>query len=156
MEELPNPSEFRLDTDIQAVLTVLGRRTHTYNRGEKQRLNLMNADLWTTDLRGAQLQGADLYKAQLQGAYLQDAWLKDTYLRRAQLQGAHLLDAQLQGADLKDAQLQGVQNLTVEQLLTVKTLYEAKLDQPLREEIKQRRPSLLDKPRHNLDDLCAE
>lgn len=117
MEELPTPSEFRLATDIQAVLTVLGRRTHTHKKGDKQRLNLMNADLRTADLREARLQGANLYKARLEGAYLQDAQLQDTYLRgaqlqraclqRVQLQGAHLRDAQLQRADLRGARLQG-------------------------------------------------
>ena len=116
MEELPTPSEFRLATDIQAVLTVLGRRDRTYENGKEQHLHLTNADLRTADLREGWLQGANLYQADLEGAH----------------------------------------NLTVEQLLTVKTLYEAALDSPLREQIKQQRPSLLDKPPHNLDDLCAE
>jgi hypothetical protein len=193
-DDLPDPSEFRLDPEIQAVLTVLGRRTRPYNPAEKKHLDLVNADLRTADLREARLQGANLQQARLQGAYLQEAWLQGAYLRGArlqlaclqdaQLQRAHLRDAQLQGADLQDAQLEGVglqdarlqgtnlqgvqlqhaclwgtelrgvQNLTVAQLLTVKTLYDAQLDPSLREKIEQEHPPLLDKPCHDQDDLC--
>jgi hypothetical protein len=46
--------------DIQAILTVLGRRARTFERGEDQRL-----DLRATDLRGANLAGAHL-----EGAFL--------------------------------------------------------------------------------------
>jgi hypothetical protein len=53
--------------DIQAVLTVIGRRTRTFGNGEMQSLNLRNANLQGADLRGAQLQGARLWGAQLQG-----------------------------------------------------------------------------------------
>jgi Pentapeptide repeats (8 copies) len=93
--------------DIQAILTVLGRRTRTFGKGEDQRLNLSSIDLRHAALRGAQLQGADLSVALLQGANLQRAQLQDADLSVAQLQGANLSDAGLQGADLRGAQLQG-------------------------------------------------
>jgi len=171
-QSLPKPT-----TDIQAVLTVLGRRTRTYGKGEDQRLNLsrtnlrgaslesaqlQGANLWNAQLQGvslngAQLQGAILWKAQLQGAILSRAELREatlvgaqlqgTDLREvqlqeanlfnAQLQGANLWNAQLQGADLMFAQLAGARNLTIEQLSTVETMYEAVLDAPLREQIEQ-------------------
>ena len=120
-ERLPRPA-----TDIQAILTVLGRRTQTYGKGEQQRLNLANTDV----------QGANLTKAQLQGAIL----------TKAQLQGAFLAEAQLQEARLQEAQLEGAIRLTVEQLSTVKTLYQAYLDPPLLEQIQQQSPQLLEKP----------
>jgi hypothetical protein len=43
-----------LAIDIQAILTVLGRRTRTYGKGEDRRLDLSYTDLHEVDLRGAQ------------------------------------------------------------------------------------------------------
>jgi hypothetical protein len=63
--------------DIQAILTVLGRRT--YSKEEETRLNLTNIDLWGVILAGAQLQ-----EANLRGARLQEADLSHAYLEGAQ------------------------------------------------------------------------
>jgi hypothetical protein len=126
----------QLAVDIQAVLTVLGRRTYTYGYGEKQPLNLEKTALRGANLKGAQLQGANLEGAQMQGANLSEA----------QLQGANLWKAALQGADLWRAQLQGATGLTLEQLSTVKTLYQAHIDLPLLEQIQQRYALLLEAP----------
>jgi uncharacterized protein YjbI with pentapeptide repeats len=109
-EEPPTTQEERPPrpaTDIQAILTVLGRRTQTYGNGEKQYLNLTKTDLRGAHLAGAQLQGADLAGAQLQGANLRDAQLQKAVLWDAQLQGADLTGAELEKADLRGAQLQG-------------------------------------------------
>jgi uncharacterized protein YjbI with pentapeptide repeats len=46
--------------DIQAILTVIGRRTRTFGNGEAQRLDLRNTHLQGALLEGAQLQGAHL------------------------------------------------------------------------------------------------
>jgi hypothetical protein len=137
----------KLAADIQAILTVLGRRTHTYGKGEEQGLNLAKTALGGANLLGAQLQGADLsgaqlqeaglYRAQLQEAFLNGAQLQRAGLSGAQLQGADLSDAQLEGADLQGAQLEGAKNLTVTQLSTVKTLDQAQLDPSLLEQIQQ-------------------
>jgi hypothetical protein len=52
--------------DIQAILTVLGRRTQSYGNGEYQRLNLDSTDLQGADLSDARLEGArELTTAQL-------------------------------------------------------------------------------------------
>jgi hypothetical protein len=56
------------------------------------------------------------------------------------------MGGQLGGAFLHGAQLEGARNLTVEQLSTVKTLYQAYLDPPLLEQIQQQYPQLLEKP----------
>jgi hypothetical protein len=167
----------KLAADIQAVLTVLGRRTRTFRQGESERLNLGYTDLRGAVLRDAQLQEAHLERAQLQGANLARALLQGARLDGAQLEKADLVNALLQGADLRGAQLQGADlraarlekadlraarlekadlrstrlegatNLTVAQLSTVKTLYQAQLDPPLREQIQQQSPQLLEKPR---------
>jgi uncharacterized protein YjbI with pentapeptide repeats len=69
-----------------------------------------------------------------------------THQERASLQGAHLQGANLMGAHLERAFLQGAHDLTVEQLFTVKTLYQGQLDPALFEQIQQRYPHLPEKP----------
>jgi Pentapeptide repeats (8 copies) len=106
----------KLATDIQTILTVLGRRDRTYEK-KGQHLNLANTDLrganlWEADLQetflaGVRLQGADLGRARLQGAFLEEAHLQDADLRGADLQGASLRRAHLQDADLMQVWLPG-------------------------------------------------
>ncbi|HEX4772228.1 MAG TPA: pentapeptide repeat-containing protein [Bryobacteraceae bacterium] len=71
-EEIPE-----LEKDIQAVLTVIGRRKRESDKG---RLDLSNVDLRRADVREAHLEeaklwGAHLEKADLWGAHLEEAWL---------------------------------------------------------------------------------
>jgi Pentapeptide repeats (8 copies) len=146
----------KLATDIQAILTVLGRRTLTYGNGEEQPLDLRGTDLHGADLEEAILEYANLRGAHLEGARLQSVYLQGAELRGAHLEGAHLGGAYLEGASLRRARLEkanfwgahlaGAKNLTVEQLSTVKTLYQAHLDPPLLEQIQQQYPQLLEKP----------
>jgi uncharacterized protein YjbI with pentapeptide repeats len=107
---------------------------------------LIGTQLQRADLRGARLQGADLSYAHLQRADLRGAQLQGAQLIEAELQGALLLDTQLERAYLGGAKLSGARGLTIEQLSTVETLYEAVLDAPLREQIEQRYPHLLEEP----------
>jgi len=107
---------------------------------------LVYAYLQGANLQFAQLQGADLRNAQLQGAYLGEAQLDSANLYGAQLDSADLWLAQLQGADFRNAQLLGAENLTIEQLSKVKTLYKAELDPILYEGIKRDYPHLLEDP----------
>jgi hypothetical protein len=72
--------------DIQAVMTVLGRRALT--PGRTQPLLLARTDLRGADLAHANLEGTDLSGAHLEGAYLGDADLEGAYLRDADLAGA--------------------------------------------------------------------
>jgi uncharacterized protein YjbI with pentapeptide repeats len=109
------PSRKALPADIQAILSVLGRRRSEYDKPES-RLDLSRANLLWADLRGANLQGADLRGANLRGADLIDANLQganlsganlQARLRGANLKGASLIGPNLQGADLIGANLQG-------------------------------------------------
>jgi hypothetical protein len=122
--------------DVQAVMTVLGRRTVMatdprldLRATDLRKADLLGAQLQRAQLSGAQLQGADLRSAQLQNAdftgaqlehadfsaaQLQGAQLFGAHLQSASLSAAHLQDAylsgaHLQGADLTNAQLQGAQ-----------------------------------------------
>ena len=135
-DQQPAADERPLATDIQAALTVIGRRKTDYDppwegldlrytdlRGANLTdANLQGANLIWANFRGvlfknANLQGAhlnetilreaDLTKANLQGAFLTGAKSEGTYLTRADLQGAHLVGTILEGADLTGADLQG-------------------------------------------------
>jgi uncharacterized protein YjbI with pentapeptide repeats len=94
----------RVTKDIQAALTVIGRR-HEKDPPDK-RLNLSGTNISGTNLSGANLQGADLSGANLQGATLWQANLQEASLSGANLQGADLSGANLQGANLRGANLQ--------------------------------------------------
>lgn len=90
----PNP---RPSTDVQAALTVLGRRP---KRAERRNLDLERTNLAGADLPWAQLRGARLYRTNLAGAHLVLADLTDAQLTCANLVGADLTHAQLRGAHL--------------------------------------------------------
>jgi uncharacterized protein YjbI with pentapeptide repeats len=107
--------------DIQAILTVLVRRHHSWYKGENRPLDLRGTDLRGADLRQAplamailkeaNLAGADLEEANLGGAELNKANLKGVNLNEsdlmvAQLPGAHLEGAKMQKANLKQANLE--------------------------------------------------
>ena len=116
-----------LPTDVQAVMSVLGRRTSAQDRpgavldlartdvrrvvlrGEEAHLegaNLEGAHLEGANLEGAHLEGANLEKADLEGAHLEGA-----HLEKANLEGAHLEKANLEGAHLEKANLGGAELL---------------------------------------------
>jgi uncharacterized protein YjbI with pentapeptide repeats len=128
--------------DVQAVLTVLGRRRPVDNEGriDLHETNLRGAALQDADLSGAWLDSADLSGAWLYGANLTGALLGTVNLTGAELHGAKLSDAylfgaNLSGAQLSDATLTGARldkaNLTRAELiganLTGAHLYEANL-----------------------------
>ncbi len=87
-------------TDMQAILTVIGRWKTPGNNRHTARLdlnhtrlvgaNLRRADLTRADLTGADLTGADLLMADLTDANLVDANLLGVNLTRAKLLGANL------------------------------------------------------------------
>jgi hypothetical protein len=92
-------------TDIQAILTVLGRRERGPDREEPGPLDLSSTDLRWADLYGAILEGAHLAGASLAGARLTGAHLEGADLSGAHLEGADLEDAHLDGAILKGTYL---------------------------------------------------
>ncbi len=99
----PFPEEFPIDQlphlavrapDIQAILTVLGRRTPS----PPLPATWTSLNLNRTDLRRGSLTGANLQRAAFRGASLAKAWLF-----KADLRGADLRDADLRGATLSEA-----------------------------------------------------
>jgi uncharacterized protein YjbI with pentapeptide repeats len=100
-------------TDIQAVLTVLGRGNFTRHGAlvldlaevDLRKAGLHGAHLEAENLGGTQLQAARLDGAHLEGATLTGAHLEDSYLGGANLERANLGRAHLDNADLRGARL---------------------------------------------------
>jgi hypothetical protein len=99
--------EDRAPPDVQAAVTVIGRRMAKYDRPE-QYVNLRFANLTKAHLEDANLKGADLYGAHLEGAWLPGANLTGANLKGAWLSRAHLTsEDHPHPADFTDAKLAG-------------------------------------------------
>ena len=133
-EDIPTATE-KPPTDLQAILTVLGRRETTgKNRGTDRldlnytrltRANLGEADLGEANLSGADLRGANLSGANLRGANLGEANLSGADLSEANLCKASLYEANLRGADLSETDLSETNLFGAS--LSEASLYEANL-----------------------------
>nr|VFK22171.1 MAG: Pentapeptide repeat-containing protein [Candidatus Kentron sp. MB]VFK27785.1 MAG: Pentapeptide repeat-containing protein [Candidatus Kentron sp. MB]VFK74433.1 MAG: Pentapeptide repeat-containing protein [Candidatus Kentron sp. MB] len=122
------PQFYPPDTDVQAALTVIGRRgeeQRVWERKENKRLDLHNvhlerADFSNTDFSGANFRWAHLSGANLSHANFQrvDFWkanLKETFFRDAFLEEALFSGAQIIGANTGGIDLSKVQGITQEQ-----------------------------------------
>jgi uncharacterized protein YjbI with pentapeptide repeats len=97
-----NVTEQHLRADLQAVLTVIGRRNITHDPPNGH-VDLSKADLTGADLTGADLTGITFPNADLSAAELGGAQLNAANLRGADLTGADLTEADLSEADLSGA-----------------------------------------------------
>jgi uncharacterized protein YjbI with pentapeptide repeats len=114
-ERQPNEDIPPLPDDIQAVMTVLARRKHSYGHPlERYPLDLHGADLRRLQLppktqlnqvnfAGANFTGTNLQKASLQKVQLHEANLQEADLEKADLAEANLKEAYLWKANLKKA-----------------------------------------------------
>ncbi len=130
--ETKRAPEIKPRTDIQAILTVIGRLGPAYGKNNKPQLlvlcetdlrmtNLVEAHLEGAYLRETHLEGVTLWKAHLEGAYLFRAHLEEAFFSGAHLEGAVLVAAYLKGVDLTGANLKGAnlewaKGLTKEQI----------------------------------------
>jgi len=129
--------------DIQAIMTVIRRRTRSFDNGEPDFLhlhetNLSGADLFQANLSGAHLYKANHFKANLERAHLSlatffksnltDAGLSFADLSLATLQNADLSGADLSYTDLTEANLSGA-NLSIVWHLTQEQLEETTGDE---------------------------
>ena len=122
-----------------------------------ERANLKEANLRKANLVRTNLVRTNLGKANLEGANLEGANLKEANLRKANLVRANLVrtnfvraklgKANLEGANLEEADLLAVKGLTIEQLSVIKTLFGANLEYELKEQVKEKYPHLLEKPK---------
>lgn len=107
--ELEDADAKAIRTDIQAALTVIGRRDSRKDK-ENHKLDLRNIDIRRADLRGANLQhldlrGSNLSSTDMQGADLAQADLDNCKLLRSILFEANLHKANLRAANLSAANL---------------------------------------------------
>jgi hypothetical protein len=128
-------------TDIQAALTVIGRRgaiaRENVHVPDLSKVHIPKADLSgaylshaflpRADLSGADLNHADLSGAYMIGTNLSGAYLWSTRLSDAYLNGAEMSDAYLNGAEMSGAYLTGAV-LTGANLIGA-TVTQAQLDQ---------------------------
>jgi Pentapeptide repeats (8 copies) len=114
-DRLPDDPSRSTRPDVQAALTVIGRRNTAHDRGV---IDLTGANLTFADLHDARLARASLGKATLHftmligadltRAFLVSADLTGASLRKAKLTNAHLNFAQLDAGLLEAADLTGV------------------------------------------------
>jgi len=108
------------------------------------RTNLKNAKLVACNLEQALLSKANLEGSVLAMANLKGAHLNGTNLKGANLQWSNLEKADLEEANLEETNLIETENLTIEQLSKVKTLYKTKLDPELEKPLREKYPALFD------------
>jgi uncharacterized protein YjbI with pentapeptide repeats len=113
------------------------------NQTNFENSNLNQANLKTAYASGANFKDAFLIKSQFEGAFLIKANFNNAFLMEANLQNSYVMGADFENASLYKADLRGVKGLTMEQLSKVKTIYLAKFDDELLEEIKNSLPHLI-------------
>jgi Pentapeptide repeats (8 copies) len=118
----PGPPPQGLPTDIQAALTVIGRRSDGPGIVDLTKANIARADLGGADLIGANLGYAILTFANLAGAKLIGANLTDANLGGVILGGANLTGVTLRGVNLRGAILSQA-NLTRADLTNANLTY---------------------------------
>jgi Pentapeptide repeats (8 copies) len=87
--------------DVQAAMTLLGKKVRRRDSDDSVRLDLSGLDLSNMNLAGAQLPGVLLSGSNLRGACLREANLEWAVLIDANLEMADLTGACLCGADLE-------------------------------------------------------
>ena len=132
--------------EIESILDLLFTRTPECEIYKGCSAYLEHANLVGATLVRANLQNAFLFSSNLEDAYLSNANLQGAFLDFSNLQGARLGNTNLQGCNLQRANLSNAKNLTIEQLLKAKSLYQAKLPDGMEAEIRQHKPELLENP----------
>ena len=113
------------------------------NQTNFENSNLNQANLTGAYASGANFKDAFLIKAHFENAFLIKANFNNAFLMEANLQNCYLMGADFENASLYKADLRGAKGLTVEQLSKVKTLYLARFDDEILEQIKTNLPELV-------------
>ncbi len=113
------------------------------NQTNFENSNLNQANLRSAYASGANFKDAFLIKAQFENAFLIKTNFKNAFLMEANLQNSYLVGADFENASLYKADLRGAKGLTLEQLTRAKTLYLAKFDDEILEQVKASIPELV-------------
>lgn len=151
-------SQKKVSLDIQAILTVIGRRNTTYRQREQKSLNLRRTNLKGLELTDAHFEKADISGANLEGASITGTHFEGAFLSGTNLEGAFITGTRLDGtfrdgayfkrtkfyftslnwADFRAADFRGAYFYSPDELSKVKTLYKAQLDEGLEEELREK------------------
>ncbi|OUC13132.1 MAG: hypothetical protein B0A82_18845 [Alkalinema sp. CACIAM 70d] len=148
--EIAKESQDQINMDIQATLTVVGRRNCANDSNKGINLDLSQANLsgaklyksnfnraffWGSNFKKADISrasfreadfseaclvGTDVWKSDLSEANLWGANLYEAYLCKAVLNGANLENANLENADIESTDLREVKGLTLSQIKSAK------------------------------------
>jgi BTB/POZ domain-containing protein KCTD9 len=113
------------------------------NQTNFENSNLNQANLCSAYASGSNFKDAFLIKAQFENAFLIKANFSNAFLMEANLQNCYVMGADFENASLYKADLRGAKGLSVEQLSKVKTLYLAKFDDEILEQIRTSLPELV-------------
>jgi BTB/POZ domain-containing protein KCTD9 len=113
------------------------------NQTNLENSNLNSANLKSAYASGALFKDAFLIKSQFEGAFLIKTNFKNAFLMEANLQNSYLMGADFENASLYKADLRGAKGLSIDQLAKAKTLYLAKFDDELLEQVKLIIPELV-------------
>jgi len=110
--------------------------------------NLENAQLNQVNLShsfasGANFKDAVLIKANFENAFLIKTDFSNAFLMEANLRSCHVTGANFSNANLYKADLRGIQGLDIENLAKAKTLFLAKFDDEVKDELTLRNPQLM-------------
>ncbi|MGB8259166.1 MAG: pentapeptide repeat-containing protein [Terracidiphilus sp.] len=113
-EQEPTPEENKKAiargpaTEIQAILTVLGRRRRDGGRErDGHRLDLHGSDLRGANLDRAHMEGADFTEAHVEGARFIEAHVERADFSGAHVEGANFREAHVEGANFTEAHVEG-------------------------------------------------
>lgn len=153
------------DSDIQAILDVIGQRTQEQVGAEVsgRKVNLEGTDLRNSWFYQANVDNVWFYRADLRGTFFKEAHLTDTSFMEADLREAdfgssedddlgpatNLIDTDFQDADLEGADFSGVN------LEEVIELTQPQIDQAIGDE-KTRLPNYLQRPDHWVEELNSQ
>jgi len=131
-------------TDIEAILTVIGRRNWIKEENDRD----FKLDLGMTDLEGIYLgkgnfENTIFWQSNLRSANLNEANFSGSILVRANLERSFVYKTNFKNCNLQSSNLLRCINLSIGQLLKVKTLNMASLDDHLKEELEELKPELL-------------
>lgn len=115
------------------------------NRTTFENSNLNQAHMQHAYGSGAVFKDAFMIKANLYKAFLIKADFQNSFLMEANLNGANVTGANFKNANLYKADFRNVIGLTIDQLSNVKTLYLAKFDEEIMEQIRDNYLYLLEK-----------
>jgi len=172
MEKLVSEYDKPMETELQAILTALGKRkSRDVEKEEKIQVDIRDATLYNINLSDLDFNNSVFIRVLLSGeeakfvrtvfidSDLRNSIFEQADLRGAKFDGAYILQTNFDGANLEEASFigstfkddYGNMNIekVVEQFSKVKTLYKAEFDQEIKMAINDKYPELFEKPVRN-------